>query len=71
MRALRGNTPPPMPPVQRKFATGLSVVFWNAQSLAAKAARARDKADASSGKWDWLRAQYERGERPTIIVLAE
>ena len=71
MRALRGNTPPPMPPVQRKFATGLSVVFWNAQSLAAKAARARGKADASSGKWDWLRAQYERGERPTIIVLAE
>eukprot|EP00966_Prymnesium_polylepis_P157461 3639043-Prymnesium_polylepis.1 len=71
MRALRGNTPPPVPPVQRKFATSLSVVFWNAQSMAAKAARARGagKADASSGKWEWLRAQYERGERPTIIVL--
>eukprot|EP00966_Prymnesium_polylepis_P323604 7379767-Prymnesium_polylepis.1 len=44
----------------------------NPWRVAAKArARARGKADASSGKWDCLRAQYERGETPTIIVLAD
>ena len=71
MRALRGNTPPSATATSRKFATGLSVVFWNAQSLAAKAAKQGRKMDASVAKWEWLRAQYAKGERPTVIVLAE
>ena len=72
MRALRGNTPPAVQERgTKKFAVGVSVVWWNAQSIAAATARLKGGCEASVEKWAWLRGQFEKGDRPAIILVGE